>query len=118
MGKRVKGIANDELKKLIAYHWPGNVRELEHFIERAVILSDGEQIKLPNLEHPLEPQPRHESQGTSRPLAEMERDYIEGILHATHWKVSGPNGAASILGLKPTTLLSRMKKLGIRKTYP
>ena len=45
----------------------------------------------------------------------MERGYIERILNATHWKVSGPNGAASILGLKPTTLISRMKKLGIEK---
>ena len=45
----------------------------------------------------------------------MERGYIEKILNATHWKVSGPNGAASILGLKPTTLISRMKKLGIEK---
>ena len=117
MGKRMKSIANDELKKLVEYRWPGNVRELEHFIERAVIVSEREQIKLPNLEQPFEVQSRDESQGTSRPLAEMERDYIEGILHTTHWKVSGPNGAASILGLKPTTLLSRMKKLGIKKTY-
>lgn len=117
MGKRMKSIANDELKKLVEYRWPGNVRELEHFIERAVILSEREQIKLPNLEQPFEVQPRDESQGTSRPLAEMERDYIEGILHTTRWKVSGPNGAASILGLKPTTLLSRMKKLGIKRAY-
>ncbi len=47
-----------------------------------------------------------------------KRSYIEGVLNATHWRVSGPNGAAAILGLKPTTLLSRMKKLGIKKTYP
>ena len=118
MGKKIKSIANDELKKLSAYHWPGNVRELEHFIERAIILSDGEQFKLPGLEQPFEAQSRDENQGNARPLAEMERSYIEGVLNATHWRVSGPNGAAAILGLKPTTLLSRMKKLGIKKSYP
>jgi transcriptional regulator with GAF, ATPase, and Fis domain len=48
----------------------------------------------------------------------MERSYIEGVLHTTRWRVSGPNGAAAILGLKPTTLFSRMKKLGIKKAYP
>lgn len=118
MGKKMKSVTYDELKKLASYRWPGNVRELEHFIERAVILSDGEQIKFPSLEQPFEGQPRNESQDTPRPLAEMERSYIEGILHASHWRVSGPYGAAVILGLKPTTLLSRMKKLGIKKPYP
>lgn len=118
MGKRMKSVAYDELKKLASYRWPGNVRELEHFIERAVILSDGEQIKLPSLEQPFEVKSRAESQGALQPLADMEKSYIEEILHTTRWRVSGPNGAAAILGLKPTTLLSRMKKLGIRKTYP
>jgi transcriptional regulator with GAF, ATPase, and Fis domain len=117
MGKKLRSIANDELRKLAAYHWPGNVRELEHFIERAIILSSGGQIKFPSIEQPFEGQSLDESQGKPRPLAEMERSYIEGILNSTHWRVSGPNGAASILGLKPTTLLSRMKKLGIRKMY-
>ncbi len=117
MGKRIKSVTYDELKKLAWYRWPGNVRELEHFIERAVILSDGEQIKFPSLEQPFEGQSRNESQDTPRPLAEMERSYIEGVLHATHWRVSGPYGAASILGLKPTTLISRMKKLGIKKPF-
>lgn len=117
MGKRIKSIAYDDLKKLSLYRWPGNVRELEHFIERAIILSDGEQITLPSLEQPFEVKSDNEKQGTHRPLTEIERSYIEGVLHATHWRVSGPNGAATILGLKPTTLLSRMKKLGIKKTY-
>ena len=52
------------------------------------------------------------------PLADMERVYVEKILNATHWRVSGRNGAAAILGLKPTTLISRMKKLGITKPVP
>lgn len=116
MGKRIKSIAIDELRKLASYRWPGNVRELEHFIERVVILSDGDHITLPSLEQPLEAPPRDDNQGIPRSLTEMERHYIEGILHTTRWKVSGPNGAANILGLKPTTLLSRMKKLGIKKT--
>ena len=118
MGKKIRSITSDELKKLAAYHWPGNVRELEHFIERAVILSDREQIKLPGLEQPFEGQSRNVNQGNPQSLAEMERNYIEEVLHATRWRVSGPNGAATILGLKPTTLLSRMKKLGIKKMWP
>jgi len=117
MGKKIRGITNDELRKLSVYHWPENVRELEHFIERAIILSNGGQLKLPSLEQPFEGQSLVGSHGMLRPLAEMEKRYIERVLHLTRWRVSGPNGAATILGLKPTTLLSRMKKLGIRKMY-
>lgn len=114
MGKRIMRIPNEELKKLLGYHWPGNIRELEHFIERAVILSDGNRISFSGLDHTL----AHSISGDDLPmvsLVDMEREYIEKILNATHRKVSGPNGAASILGLKPTTLFFRMKKLGIKK---
>jgi transcriptional regulator with GAF, ATPase, and Fis domain len=114
MGKKIGKTANEALKMLIEYSWPGNVRELEHFIERAVILSEGGKIHLSGLDESLGP--RIAGEGISvTPLADMERGYIEKVLNATHWKVSGPNGAASILGLKPTTLISRMKKLGIEK---
>lgn len=116
MGKKIGKTANEALKMLMEYSWPGNVRELEHFIERAVILSDGGRIHVSGLDDSLGP--RIAGEGLSvTPLADMERGYIEKILNATHWKVSGPNGAASILGLKPTTLISRMKKLGIEKPF-
>ena len=107
-------LANETLKVLTEYAWPGNVRELEHFIERAVILSDDGRIHLSGLDDSLGPRIAGKDLPVT-PLADMERGYIEKILNATHWKVSGPNGAASILGLKPTTLISRMKKLGIEK---
>ena len=114
MGKEIRRIPNEELKKLSEYPWPGNVRELKHFIERAVILSDGQRISLSGLDHVPVLRDFGEPAGLI-PLAEMERDYLEKVLNATHWKVSGRNGAAAILGLKPTTLFFRMKKLGLRK---
>ena len=114
MGKEVKRIPNEELKKLFDYHWPGNVRELKHFIERAVILSDGPRISLSGLNHSAAHREIVEPAGLL-PWAEMERDYLMKVLNATHWKVSGKKGAAAILGLKPTTLFFRMKKLGLRK---
>lgn len=113
MGKRIRRVPNEELKKLLSYHWPGNIRELEHFIERCVILSNGNTISFSGLDHTL----THSISGNDQPmlsLADMEREYIEKILNATHWRVSGPKGAASILGLKPTTLFFRIKKLGIK----
>jgi formate hydrogenlyase transcriptional activator len=114
MGKKIGKTANEAFKMLMEYPWPGNVRELEHFIERAVILSDDGKIHVPGLDDSLGPRIGGEGLPVA-PLADMEKGYIEKILNATHWKVSGPNGAASILGLKPTTLISRMKKLGIEK---
>jgi transcriptional regulator with GAF, ATPase, and Fis domain len=115
MGKKIGRTANEVLKMLMEYSWPGNVRELEHFIERAVILSEGGRIHFSGLDDAFGPRITGETLSVSS-LADMERGYIEKILNATHWKVSGPNGAASILGLKPTTLISRMKKLGIEKS--
>ncbi|MBI5584820.1 MAG: sigma 54-interacting transcriptional regulator [Deltaproteobacteria bacterium] len=112
-GKKIKRIPADELRKLVEYHWPGNVRELKHFIERAVILSDGQHIAFSGLDQVPVPRDSNEPSGLL-PWAEMERDYLKKVLDATRWKVSGRNGAAAILGLKPTTLFFRMKKLGLR----
>ena len=75
---------------------------------------DGQRISLSGLDHVPVLRDFGEPAGLI-PLAEMERDYLEKVLNATHWKVSGRNGAAAILGLKPTTLFFRMKKLGLRK---
>jgi transcriptional regulator with GAF, ATPase, and Fis domain/tetratricopeptide (TPR) repeat protein len=113
MGKRIRRVPGEEVRKLSEYNWPGNVRELKHFVERAVILSDGTRLSFSGLERIADQIPADNMFKSS--LADVERSYIEKVLDATHWRVSGPNGASAILGLKPTTLLFRMKKLGIRK---
>jgi transcriptional regulator with GAF, ATPase, and Fis domain len=100
------------LMALQRYQWPGNIRELEHVIERAVILSEG-----PELE-PIDWLSQSDSKtGVAKALTleEMERQHITDVLEETNWRVSGDKGAAAILGLKPTTLEARMKKLGISR---
>jgi transcriptional regulator with GAF, ATPase, and Fis domain len=114
LGKRSRPPSAQELKKLLDYHWPGNVRELEHFVERAVILSDGYTISFSGLKQVTASLTSEEDQ-TIRPLEEIEREYIKKALAATGWRVSGPRGAASLLGFKTSTLRFRMAKLGIRK---
>ena len=114
MGKKIKQVPAETQRKLMEYPWPGNVRELEHFIERAVIISDGTKISFSGMGNSGPHSFAAEETG-AQPLADMERGYIEKVLTATHWRVSGPSGAAVILKMKPTTLISRMKKLGIKK---
>jgi transcriptional regulator with GAF, ATPase, and Fis domain len=97
---------------LQAYAWPGNVRELENVIERAVILSPGPHLNLSGWLPTSSPGLRG---GGIRTLEELEREHILAVLGETGWQVSGARGAATRLGLKPTTLEARMKKLGIRK---
>jgi formate hydrogenlyase transcriptional activator len=97
---------------LTNYHWPGNIRELENLIERAVILSRGTVLEVPLAEL---------RQSTSHPtvspntLEAAEREHILRALHETGWILAGPNGAAARLGMKRTTLQSRMQKLGIQR---
>ena len=116
MGKKIKHITESELNKLLQYDWPGNVRELEHHIERAVILTERNShiLRLPGIPIILE---RPTTVAQYLPLAEMEKEYIEKVLFATRWKVGGLGGAASILGMNPKTLFSRMQKLGLSKPY-
>jgi transcriptional regulator with GAF, ATPase, and Fis domain len=114
LGKRLRAIPPQEIKKLLEYHWPGNVRELEHFIERAVILSDGYTISFSGLKQHSGSVIMEDSH-IIRPLEEIEREYIKKALNATGWRVSGPRGAASLLGFKTSTLRFRMEKLGIKK---
>jgi chemotaxis protein methyltransferase CheR len=93
------------------YHWPGNIRELENVLERAVINSSGPKLRLiDDLRKPAK-----DLSKADRPLADVERDYIVRALEQTHWKVSGKNSAAEILGLERSTLRARMRKLGIQK---
>jgi len=114
LDKKIRRISTEEINKLMSYHWPGNIRELKHFIERAVILSNGYDISFSGLEFETSAQI---SSGTGKIalLADMERDHIEKALKSTVWKISGAFGAALLLGLPPSTLRHRMKILGIKK---
>ena len=112
LGKSIKGVSIRDLARLKAYSWPGNVRELEHIVERAAILSDGEFLRIPE----LSPEGDREAYvGNFRSLKEMERDYILEALGRRQWRVSGKGGAAELLGLKPTTLYAKIRKLKISK---
>jgi len=97
--------------RLLAYSWPGNVRELENIVERAVILCRGTLIESEHIYVQTNLPPPAQDQ--VRTLQEAERDHIVAALRAAGWKVSGRGGAAELLGLRPTTLEARMKKLGI-----
>ena len=111
MGKKTRQIENAEAARLTTYNWPGNVRELEHYIEKTMILFDGKNNNFSDLLQP--PTISSSSQNSAlMTLDNIERQHIESVLNAVRWKISGPNGAAEILGLKPTTLRAKMTKLG------
>jgi formate hydrogenlyase transcriptional activator len=109
MGKRIDHIPQKSMLDLQRYAWPGNIRELKNVIERAMIMSSGRtlEVHLPNgtVAENLE----------DLNLEDAERRHITGVLQQTGWRLSGQGGAAEILGLKRTTLQSKMKKLGIRR---
>jgi formate hydrogenlyase transcriptional activator len=110
MEKQVESVPAAAMKKLASWHWPGNIRELENFIERSVILTHGSALQVPIGEL------TNGSKGGSPILAmrdASERDEIVQVLRAARGRVGGLDGAAARLGLKRTTLISRMKKLDI-----
>src|SRR5882762_1251484 len=123
MNKTIEAISSETMKALCQYHWPGNIRELQNVIERAVILSSGPTLKVPVTElqprTPAVPARNDESAGSTRRtpvrsiLAEVDRNQIIRALKETDGRIGGPNGAANRLGLKRTTFITRMKKLGI-----
>jgi formate hydrogenlyase transcriptional activator len=115
MNKRVEVIPPETMEALVRYQWPGNVRELQNFIERAVILSAESTLRAPTSE--LEPfHIPKESNVPMNSLAEVERDHILRVLEASNWVIGGRNGAAVRLGMKRTSLVYRMKKLGISRS--
>ena len=120
----VPAITAAALERLVAYPWPGNVRELQNVVERAVILARGGEVDpalllFPQLPHacrrgdPVVPQAQ--ASDALLPFSDAERHAITQALHATGWRISGPDGAARILGLRPTTLHAKMKRLGIQR---
>jgi PAS domain S-box-containing protein len=120
-GKGINRIPVETMKVLENYAWPGNVRELINIIERAAIVSDGPELSLAEqiATLPVGPVMDESSKGmetrVSKSLVEREREYIRRTLQETNWKVEGPGGAAHVLGLHPSTLRGRMRKLGIRR---
>jgi formate hydrogenlyase transcriptional activator len=112
-GKSIQGVSSRALEALRTYPWPGNVRELENIIERGIILNQGPELEAGE----WLPKPLAFSLPSSRitTLEDREREHILKALQHTGWKVSGNGGAAMLLGLKPTTLEARMKKLGIHR---
>jgi formate hydrogenlyase transcriptional activator len=110
MGKEIENIPKKTLQTLQSYAWPGNVRELRNLIEYAMILNKGKSL---NIHVPT----RASSEtGASSNLQDMERMHIVAVLEKTNWRVAGQGAAAEVLGLKRTTLLAKMKKLGIKRS--
>jgi formate hydrogenlyase transcriptional activator len=110
MNRGIETIPNDTMNALINWHWPGNVRELENFIERSVILTEGTALRAPLAEFQAET-----SSSAEESLEGTEREHIVRVLRETRGMISGPTGAARRLGLKRTTLQSKMQRLGITR---
>ena len=113
MKKRIETIPSEAMKALQQYSWPGNVRELENFVERAVILTEGQDLFVPISELKLRPSLTTNVETTT--LEQAERDHILKALRETNWTIGGHTGAAVKLGMKRTTLQSKMQKLGIAR---
>ncbi len=119
MKKNIREIPSRAMQAMTEWAWPGNIRELQNFIERAVILTRGESLEVPLEELSSPPTERASSQAArSLNLREVEREAILEALRKTNGRVSGPHGAAALLGLKRTTLQSRMRLLNIRPSDP
>jgi transcriptional regulator with GAF, ATPase, and Fis domain len=118
-GKAIKTFSNKAMQQLQSYHWPGNIRELEHLIERSVLLADSDSIR--DIDLPLQKikaSPVAETQAFKiQTIFENEKEYILKILEYTEGRISGEGGAAALLGIPPSTLNSRIKKLGIRRQH-
>ena len=112
MNRRIESIREEDMNAMARYEWPGNVRELQNFIERSVILSSDEFLHPPVAELG---QGVRLGTAKSRSLAEAERRHIVAVLRDTEWVVGGPNGAATILDVKRTTLLDKMRRLQISR---
>jgi formate hydrogenlyase transcriptional activator len=117
MGKTIESIPDETMKALVRWPWPGNIRELENFLERAVILTRGPVLYVPLAELETKAEEAIESAAIESPtLHAAEREHILRVLRDTDGQIGGSDGAAARLGLKRTTLNSKMKKLGIERS--
>jgi formate hydrogenlyase transcriptional activator len=115
MRKPIKRISVEAMEAIMDHSWPGNVRELQNFIERAVILAEDGVLRISALESKTVSPSTHSGAGT---LCEVQRERILQALEETNWVISGSRGAAAVLGLPRTTLISKMQKLGISRCAP
>ncbi|MGH9253786.1 MAG: sigma-54 interaction domain-containing protein [Vicinamibacterales bacterium] len=114
LGKRIDRISADALRVIENYDWPGNIRELENVLQQAIILSCDGTLEVSAVGGPaLNIEPTSEPE--SRALVDIERQHILRVLAGCGWRIEGPVGAARVLGLRPSTLRSRMRKLGIQR---
>jgi transcriptional regulator with GAF, ATPase, and Fis domain len=111
-GKHITSVPQDIMRSLQSYPWKGNIRELINVVERAVITGHNSVLHIVEKVEATLPSRQEE---TSKSLEAMESEHILKILEETGWKVEGPKGAALILGINPSTLRTRMKKLGIHR---
>jgi transcriptional regulator with GAF, ATPase, and Fis domain len=108
-GKRIDTIPRDDMAALQRCPWPGNIRELRNVVERAMIVATGPQLRIVPPEA-SQPGGRH-----SVVMVDVEKEHIRGVLQSAGWRIRGPGGAAERLGLRPTTLETRMARLGIAR---
>lgn len=111
-GKRIEAIPKESMEALQDYGWPGNIRELRNVVERAMITSAGTRLTI------TPPAPSGATARRSAKLADVEREHLLNVLEATGWRIRGTAGAADRLGIKPTTLETRMAKLGLKRPRP
>jgi len=114
MGRSIEGVPEHVMDALRCYDWPGNIRELQNFIERAVVMTEGRMLR-PPVDELVRSRPMETVAPMDRTLAEMERVYIVETLQRTRGVIGGRGGAAAKLGLPRTTLIARMRKLGISR---
>jgi formate hydrogenlyase transcriptional activator len=112
LGKRIDTIDKETIAELQRHSWPGNVRELRNVIERAMIVATSRRLTI------TLPQSSSAAPRRSPKLIDVEKDHIRGVLENTGWRIRGTGGAADRLGMKPTTLETRMAKLGLRRPHP
>jgi transcriptional regulator with GAF, ATPase, and Fis domain len=111
-GKHIDAIPLDNMAALQRYKWPGNIRELRNIVERAMVLADDKWLAIAVPQSPPAVGPR------SVKLVDVEKDHIRNVLEGAGWRIRGFGGAADLLGLKPTTLETRMAKLGLYRPKP
>jgi formate hydrogenlyase transcriptional activator len=130
IGRKISRISRETMERLISYSWPGNVRELENVIERAVILSRGIELEVaPDVPPEMPPVARTQASApraapeekraavfAPESMDHVERNHILEVLMRTNWRIEGTDGAAALLKLNPSTLRSRMKKLGVQRS--